>query len=259
MQHSGHEVGTLDQAHPDEADEQDGPDGREGPEGPDGPKGPDGPNGSDGSDEPPRRNRREEQRERTRQDLLDAGATVFARHGYHGASVDQVAEAAGYTKGAVYSNFRSKEELFLELLGRQLDRSVELLEQVVEALPPAQRIPAIVEAVQTLPVLDGEWFLLEAEFLLYAARNDDPSVRDRVAARQQQTRQRITAVVQRHLDDIGAEGVEAEDVTRLLTATADGLTQAALVDETAHDSGRILGLLIQTLLSGLAASAAAND
>jgi AcrR family transcriptional regulator len=199
------------------------------------------------------RTRRDEQRERTRQELLDAAAVVFAKQGYHGASVDQVAEAAGFTKGAVYSNFRSKEELFLELLERQLDRSVELLEGVVDALPPDERIPAIVEATETLPILEGGWFLLEAEFLLYAARNEDPSVRQRVAARQQRTRERITAVVQRHLDDIGAEpAIAAEDITRLLTAAADGLTQAALVDETARDGGRILGLLIQTLLGSLA-------
>jgi AcrR family transcriptional regulator len=198
------------------------------------------------------RNRREEQRERTREELLDAAASVFARQGFHGASVDQVAEAAGYTKGAVYSNFRSKEELFLELLERQLDRSVELLEEVAEAVPADRRIAAIVEAVDTLPVLEGEWFLLEAEFLLYAARNEDPSVRERVASRQQLTRQRITAVVQRHLDDVGAsDAVDAEDVTRLLTATADGLTQAALVDATARDGGRILGLLVELLFGRL--------
>jgi AcrR family transcriptional regulator len=197
------------------------------------------------------RNRRDEQRERTRQELIDAAAVVFAKHGFHGASVDQVAEAAGYTKGAVYSNFRSKEELFLELLERQLDRSVELLERVIEDVPVDQRADAFADQAAALPILEGEWFLLEAEFLLYAARNDDPSVRERVASRQQRTRARITQVVQRHLDDIGAGDAGAEDLARLLMATADGLTQAALVDETARDGGRIFAHLIRTLLAGL--------
>jgi AcrR family transcriptional regulator len=198
------------------------------------------------------RNRRDEQRERTRQELIDAAAIVFAKHGYHGASVDQVAEAAGFTKGAVYSNFRSKEELFLELLEQQLDRSVELLEQVVEQVPAEQRAAAFAERAATLPILEGEWFLLEAEFLLYAARNEDPSVRERVATRQQHTRARITALVQRHLDDIGAgDAVDAGDIARLLMATADGLTQAALVDDTARDGGRVFSLLIQMLLGNL--------
>ncbi|WP_052666340.1 TetR/AcrR family transcriptional regulator [Nitriliruptor alkaliphilus] len=198
------------------------------------------------------RNRRDEQRERTRQELIDAAAVVFAKHGFHGASVDQVAEAAGYTKGAVYSNFRSKEQLFLELLDRQLDRSVELLERVVDEVAPEDRAAAFAAQAATLPILEGEWFLLEAEFLLYAARNEDPSVRERVAARQQRTRARITDLVQRHLDDLGVgSSVVAEDLARLLMATADGLTQAALVDESARDGGRVFATLIELLLGNL--------
>ena len=61
---------------------------------------------------------RDERREETRDRLLDAAADVFNRLGYHGASLDAVAEAAGYTKGAVYSNFATKADLFLALLGR---------------------------------------------------------------------------------------------------------------------------------------------
>jgi AcrR family transcriptional regulator len=192
------------------------------------------------------RTKREEQRERTREDLLDAARVLFARHGFHGASVDQVAEAAGFTKGAVYSNFNSKEELFLALLERQLDRSVAQLERLLERHAPDERASALVDGVGDLPVLDHEWFLLEAEFLLYAARNPDVTVRDLVSDRQQRTRARITEVVQRHLDDLGID-VEAEDVARLLMALADGLTQAALVDETARDHRRILAFALDLI------------
>jgi AcrR family transcriptional regulator len=192
------------------------------------------------------RTKREEQRERTREDLLDAARVLFARQGFHGASVDQVAEAAGFTKGAVYSNFSSKEELFLALLERQLDRSVAQLEGLLERHAPDERASALVDGVGDLPVLDHEWFLLEAEFLLYAARNPDVTVRDLVSDRQQRTRARITEVVRRHLDDLGID-VEAEDVARLLMALADGLTQAALVDETARDHRRILALALDLI------------
>jgi AcrR family transcriptional regulator len=192
------------------------------------------------------RTKREEQRERTREDLLDAARVLFARQGFHGASVDQVAEAAGFTKGAVYSNFSSKEELFLALLERQLDRSVAQLESLLERHAPDERASALVDGVGDLPVLDHEWFLLEAEFLLYAARNPDVTVRDRVSDRQQRTRARITEVVRRHLDDLGID-VEAEDVARLLMALADGLTQAALVDETARDHRRILAFALDLI------------
>jgi AcrR family transcriptional regulator len=194
------------------------------------------------------RTRRDEQRERTREELLDAAATVFAQHGYHGASVDQVAEAAGFTKGAVYSNFRAKEELFLELMERQVDRSVEALERVIDEVAPEDRAAAFADRAASLPTLGGEWFLLEAEFLLYAARGDDPAVRERVAARQRRTHARITGLVQRHLDDLGTgSDVAADDLARLFMACADGLTQAALVDTTAGDSGRLFGVLINAL------------
>ena len=59
---------------------------------------------------------RAESRERTRAHLLEAAADVFAQRGFHGASVEEVADVAGYTKGAVYSNFASKDELLRETL-----------------------------------------------------------------------------------------------------------------------------------------------
>lgn len=198
------------------------------------------------------RNRRDEQRERTRQELIDAAGFVFAKHGYHGASVDQVAEAAGFTKGAVYSNFRSKEELFLALLERQVDRSVEVLERVIDEVAPEDRAAAFADRAASLPTLEPEWFLLETEFLLYAARNDDPAVRELVAARQRRTRERITDLVQRHLDDLGAgDDAVAEDLARLFMACADGLAQASLVDTTARDGRRLFAILIEALLRDL--------
>ena len=61
-------------------------------------------------------------REMTRRHLLDAAAVVFARDGFHGASLDDVAATAGFTKGAVYSNFKSKEDLFLAVFDDRLAR-----------------------------------------------------------------------------------------------------------------------------------------
>jgi AcrR family transcriptional regulator len=197
---------------------------------------------------PPLR-RRDEQRARTRSDLLDAAAHVFAAQGFHAASVDQVAEAAGYTKGAVYSNFSSKEELFLELLDRHLDQAISVLEQLVFETEPEERAGVFAAQHERITVLDRRWFLLEAEFLLYAARNEQ--VRDRVAARQRRTHQRITALARRHLEDLGVreDVLSAADAARILMATADGLTQAALADETvAADGGRLLAHTMEALV-----------
>ena len=56
---------------------------------------------------------RNERKAQTRAELIDAAARVFARRGYHGTTVDDVAEEAGFTKGAFYSNFESKEDVFV--------------------------------------------------------------------------------------------------------------------------------------------------
>jgi len=197
--------------------------------------------------------RRDEQRARTRRELLDAAARVFAEKGFHGASVDQVAEAAGYTKGAVYSNFTSKEELFLELLDEHIDQAITVLEELVLEQAPERRAEVFAQEHGRIEVLDRDWFLLETEFLLYAARNE--AVRDRVAARQRRTHERVTALARKHLDDLGIaeERLPASDLARVLMATADGLTQASLADErVAEDAGRLLGQLAVALIRSAA-------
>ncbi len=172
---------------------------------------------------------RSPQRGRTRDRLLDAAAVVFAEHGYHGASVADVAAAAGLTKGAVYSNYRSKEELFLELLDRNVDEVVALIDQLLE-LEPAARTRQLADQLAHATVLDRSWTLLELEFVLYVARN--PHLSQRLADRRERTRVSIASVVARHLTQLGTADVEvaADRITRLLIAGADGLTMAALTD-----------------------------
>src|SRR5437899_355118 len=61
-------------------------------------------------------------KEQTRSEILEAARAVFLRRGFHAASLDEIAEEAGYTKGAVYSSFESKDELFLGVLDRHFMR-----------------------------------------------------------------------------------------------------------------------------------------
>lgn len=67
-----------------------------------------------------RRLTQEERKQETRQLLLESAAKTFAQLGFHGASVDKIAEFAGFSKGAVYAHFQSKEELFLAILEQQM-------------------------------------------------------------------------------------------------------------------------------------------
>ena len=78
----------------------------------------------EGSEGPPVRRRREK-REEVRSKILAAAVDVFSQRGYEGASLDKVAEAAGFSKGAVYSNFAGKDELFFELVATRIDQRLE--------------------------------------------------------------------------------------------------------------------------------------
>ena len=73
---------------------------------------------------------REESRERTRNLLRRAAASHFAKHGFEGASVDQISEEAGFSRGAFYSNFADKEAIFLDLLVQHLERDIAWFERV---------------------------------------------------------------------------------------------------------------------------------
>ncbi len=85
----------------------------------------------------------ERRRAQTRQYLLQAAAQVFAERGFHGASLDEVAAAAGFTKGAVYSNFKNKEDLFLALLESLQEQEMDALHATLEAsdVPPRRACP----------------------------------------------------------------------------------------------------------------------
>jgi AcrR family transcriptional regulator len=118
---------------------------------------------------------RAEQRAKTREALLVAAGRVFVEHGFADASVEAIAAAAGYTRGAFYSNFASKEQIFLELLQEQIiSRYVEIARRGAD---PAERLSArelgaAAAAVQRHP--DGEWmFRLWLELLVRAGRDEE--------------------------------------------------------------------------------------
>jgi AcrR family transcriptional regulator len=113
---------------------------------------------------------REESQARTRAKLLESAPRVVAREGYEAASIDKIAEAAGFSKGAFYSNFDSKEEFFLELLGRHAGQDVveitRLLEGVTETGEIIERMCDWAEQRSE----DPTWGLLALELFRHARR-----------------------------------------------------------------------------------------
>jgi AcrR family transcriptional regulator len=115
---------------------------------------------------------RAQAKERTREHLLEAAERVFVERGFHAATLDQVAEEAGYTKGAVYSAFESKADLFLVIFGeRSRRRAEEFSALAAHASSLADLDPAGVDRSVTTLREEREWSMLLVEFEVHAARN----------------------------------------------------------------------------------------
>jgi AcrR family transcriptional regulator len=142
----------------------------------------------------------ERRRAMTRQHLLDAAAIVFAREGFHGASIDDIAAAAGFTKGAVYSNFKNKDDLFVELLEDRISRQFALVESALESETPVEPATQMQRMHDFIwPFMNNdEWTLLYLEFVVYAARK--PEVRAKLAESARQSREIVDEIRRREFD-----------------------------------------------------------
>lgn len=137
---------------------------------------------------------REESRARTHELVLDSAAAVFRRDGFHEASIDEIAEQAGFSRGAVYSRFANKEEFFLALHKRETERHVQLIAERLPAdgtLEDAARAAARTDYEQHLS--DPGWSLLVAEFAAHASRN--PEVARRLREQERALREVSTTLV----------------------------------------------------------------
>lgn len=130
-------------------------------------------NANGGKDSRPKRLTRAERQAQTRQALLDAAARVFIERGFAGSSVEAISEEAGYTRGAFYSNFESKEQLFAELLQQ---RAYAVYREMAEDAAAGRR-QTLREAGQQLADIqadqEGQWlFRLWLELLAHAGRDE---------------------------------------------------------------------------------------
>jgi len=190
--------------------------------------------------------KRQDQQAKTRADLLDAAARLFARRGYHGAKLEEIAAAAGLTTGAIYSNFASKEGLFLALADQEVaKRRAEigsLLNQpataVTVATGGAARFVSFLER-------DPDWPLLYFEFWAYGVRN--PEVKDEFTRRRRAVQEVIAQVIQRAADALDVEfPYPAEQLAVGLSAAINGLAF-----ERAADPGLVPDDVFAVMVSAL--------
>jgi AcrR family transcriptional regulator len=148
------------------------------------------------SDRAPTRLTRVQSRAQTRQRLVDAAMRVFARQGYAGASVNTIAEEAGYTVGALYSNFATKDELFWAAFEQHCAGELAALDALVAGAGTWQELlTAVTNRFTDLDEQHRQWWCLWAELWLYAQRH--PEDAHRLATVQQHTRAVIARAMAR--------------------------------------------------------------
>lgn len=171
--------------------------------------------------------KRQQRQAETRAALLDAAERCFAARGYDAVSVPEIAKEAGYTTGAVYSNFAGKEELFLSLMERAMGGQSERRAQLVAAQDTAEgRLREVARLWIDLVRERPEAMVLFVEFWSYSRR--DPAVRRRFAERMAATRAGLAALAAAGSEAPGA--APADEVAMAAYAMAHGLAIHHLAD-----------------------------
>jgi AcrR family transcriptional regulator len=166
----------------------------------------------------------ERRRAMTRAHLLEAAAVVFAKKGFHGASLDEVATAAGFTKGAVYSNFVNKEDLFLALIDYRTEvQAAAVLHELDESSSESGAGDELTRIRELIARgYDEDMAALHFEFLAYAARH--PGARAKLDATARKQHEVVVRIIAEQWKRRGYEpGYPADVLATIMLALFDGL------------------------------------
>jgi AcrR family transcriptional regulator len=192
---------------------------------------------------------RKEKQARTRAKLMRSAAKLFCRHGLEQASVDDIAQDAGFTKGAFYSNFKSKEELFLAMLDEKFGEEIDRIESALQAdEAPDEAARHAGEAFVRSVRADREWERLYFEFIAYASRNED--FRQEFLTRCLAMNERLEEVYRRWHDRVGITApMPLRDITSMVSIMADGFLLWEHLDPSLDEElfGRMLAIFMQGL------------
>lgn len=172
---------------------------------------------------------REQSRDQTRQRLLDAAQSIFLSKGFVAASVEDIAEQAGYTRGAFYSNFSSKSELFLQLLKRDHENVMADMRAIFEGGESRSQMEARVLDYYSAHFRENDCFLLWMEGKLQAAR--DPDFRVGFVACLRELRAATTEYIRQFSAQFGTPlPLPAEQLAVGLLALSDGMQFSVAFD-----------------------------
>ncbi len=187
---------------------------------------------------------------RTRANLLDAAFTVFAAKGFGHVSIEEICEAAGYTRGAFYSNFTGLDELFFALYAEHAELIAEQVSAALAQDGPGLDVPAAVDRVTEVLLLDRDWLLVKTDFLVHAAR--DPEVAGALLEHRARLRGSIADRLARADGRAALPAVlgDAEGAAHAVVAAYDGVTTQLLLDRDVVRARAWLKQLLTALLTG---------
>ncbi|RDI64293.1 TetR/AcrR family transcriptional regulator [Nocardia pseudobrasiliensis] len=172
---------------------------------------------------------RTESQARTRAELLDTARDLFLSEGYARTSLERVAEEAGYSKGAVYSNFRTKSQLCLEVLALIHETKFGEVTELVQAAGTLDERLQRLEGWAERTLGDVGWTMLEFEFAIVA--RDDPDLQTELISSLSLVRGMVAAQLQTLADDLGVTlPLPADDAATMVLSAGLGLGIQRAVD-----------------------------
>ncbi len=199
---------------------------------------------------------RSARREATRARLLRAASDAFAERGLHGASVEDICERAGFTRGAFYSNFADKDDLVLALFEQHARRLRSRAEELAarQDLTPEEILTGVIDVLVGSPREQARWHLLQAEFTLHAIR--DPAARRAFVRQQDQVRDMLASVVERVAQRHGLRlSVSPGEFVRLAQAVSSGGTAQHLLQPRVVHRGALEREFLPLVLRAVSAPA----
>lgn len=173
--------------------------------------------------------------EHTRNLLLDAAEEVFARKGFEGAALEDIADAAGYTRGAIYSHFGSKAELFLAVTQRQREQFLDGFSDVIASVHRLSDVDVDELAARWRDLIQTQGAnraALGYEFTLFLLRN--PEARERVATQRLETALSLADYIDKGVARLGGTlRIPALELAHVVLAANDGVTLSSLLDDVA--------------------------
>jgi len=173
---------------------------------------------------------RQESKALTQEKLLGAAAKLFARHGFAGASIEEIAETAGFSRGAFHANFKSKDALFLSLVETQVKVSTSEIHELVAASKSGEEsLQNLRRAYSCYSGADKDAFLLLTEAQLYAMRN--PRFGKKLCALLGSIHDELIASIKKIQEKTkSSDSISAEQLVLIGFAFSHGMTLHSLMD-----------------------------